>query len=66
VQAGLGLPASVLAPSRAVLAAQGNMSSATVMFVLAGMLQRAIPGQLGLAMAFGPGMVAEIFRFTVS
>jgi predicted naringenin-chalcone synthase len=66
VQAGLGLPEAALAPSRAVLAAQGNMSSATVMFVLAGMLRDAVPGQLGLAMAFGPGMVAETFRFAVS
>jgi predicted naringenin-chalcone synthase len=61
----LGLPAAALAPSRAVLAAQGNMSSATVMFVLAGMLRNAAPGQRGLAMAFGPGMVAETFRFAV-
>jgi alpha-pyrone synthase len=65
VQAGLGLPVAALAPSRAVLAAHGNMSSATVMFVLAAMLQTAGPGQRGLAMAFGPGMVAETFRFTV-
>lgn len=66
VQAGLDLPAPVLAPSRAVLAAHGNMSSATVMFVLAGMMRDAAPGQRGLAMAFGPGMVAETFRFTVA
>jgi predicted naringenin-chalcone synthase len=66
VQAGLGLPESALAPSRAVLAAQGNMSSATVMFVLAGMLRSAARGQLGLAMAFGPGMVAETFRFSMA
>jgi predicted naringenin-chalcone synthase len=65
VQVGLGLPEAALAPSRAVLAAQGNMSSATVMFVLAGMLRNAAPGQRGLAMAFGPGMVAETFRFAV-
>jgi alpha-pyrone synthase len=65
VQAGLGLPVAALAPSRAVLEAHGNMSSATVMFVLAAMLQTAGPGQRGLAMAFGPGMVAETFRFTV-
>jgi predicted naringenin-chalcone synthase len=63
VQAGLSLPEEALAASRGVLAAHGNMSSATVMFVLAGMLERAAPGQRGLAMAFGPGMVAETFRF---
>jgi predicted naringenin-chalcone synthase len=39
------------------------MSSATIMFVLAGMLETAAPGQRGMAMAFGPGMVAETFRF---
>jgi predicted naringenin-chalcone synthase len=63
VQAGLSLPDDALAPSRAVLAAHGNMSSATIMFVLAGMLETAAPGQRGMAMAFGPGMVAETFRF---
>jgi predicted naringenin-chalcone synthase len=41
------------------------MSSATIMFVLAGMLESGRSGQRGLAMAFGPGMVAETFRFTV-
>ncbi len=65
VQTGFALRDDALAPSRAVLAAHGNMSSATVMFVLAGMLQTAPPGKRGLAMAFGPGMVAETFRFTV-
>ncbi len=65
VQSGLSLGEAALLPSRAVLAAHGNMSSATVMFVLAGMLQTASPGERGLAMAFGPGMVAETFRFTV-
>jgi len=65
VQAGLALGEEALAPSRAVLAAHGNMSSATVMFVLAGMLKTARHGERGLAMAFGPGMAAETFRFTV-
>lgn len=64
VQSGLALPDAALARSRAILAAHGNMSSATVMFVLAGMLADRTPGQRGLAMAFGPGMVAETFRFT--
>jgi predicted naringenin-chalcone synthase len=65
VESGLSLPASALAPSRAVLATHGNMSSATVMFVLAGMMKTAAAGARGLAMAFGPGMAAETFRFTV-
>jgi predicted naringenin-chalcone synthase len=64
VEAGLDLAPACLAPSRAVLAAYGNMSSATVMFVLDRMM-RGLPsvGQRGLAMAFGPGMVADTFRF---
>jgi len=64
VQSGLALEPANLATSRAVLAAHGNMSSATIMFVLNAMMQTAAPGQRGLAMAFGPGMVAETFRFT--
>jgi predicted naringenin-chalcone synthase len=64
VQSGFSLPDNALSPSRAILAGHGNMSSATVMFVLAGMMETALPGQRGLAMAFGPGMAAETFRFT--
>lgn len=63
VELGLRLPSRALAQSRAVLAAFGNMSSATVMFVLRAMLGG--PPGPGLAMAFGPGMVAETFRFRV-
>ncbi|MGC9271510.1 type III polyketide synthase [Acidiphilium sp.] len=65
VESGFALPAAALAPSRAVLAAHGNMSSATVMFVLKRMIERATSGARGMAMAFGPGMVAETFRFSV-
>ena len=60
-----------LADSRAVLRDYGNMSSATVMFVLKRMLDRfrgnGIGGNgLGCAMAFGPGLTAEsmLFRLT--
>jgi predicted naringenin-chalcone synthase len=63
VEVGLALSAEALAHSRAVLSEFGNMSSATVMFVLQRMM-RGIAGP-GLAMAFGPGMVAETFRFRV-
>jgi len=66
VQTGLSLRGEALAASRAVLSAHGNMSSATIMFVLAGMLETALSGQRGVGMAFGPGMVAETFRFTVN
>jgi predicted naringenin-chalcone synthase len=65
VEAGLSLDAGRLAHSRAVLHDYGNMSSATVMFVLARMMAHGTPKQRGLAMAFGPGMVAETFRFSL-
>jgi predicted naringenin-chalcone synthase len=105
VEAGLDLPAAALVHSRAVLHAFGNMSSATLLFVLRRMLAqaeadegratdrhsntdahvgaetgsamrkgsateagtggRAITGRRGFALAFGPGMVAETFRFTL-
>jgi predicted naringenin-chalcone synthase len=67
VAAGLDLASRHLLPSRTILERFGNMSSATVMFVLERML-RGCPGQTGqrgMAMAFGPGMVAETFRFTL-
>ncbi|WP_137126127.1 type III polyketide synthase [Roseomonas sp. HF4] len=60
---GLDLPADALDESRAVLQENGNMSSATVMFVLRDMMARAQPGQRGCAMAFGPGLSAETMRF---
>ncbi|MEZ5654905.1 MAG: type III polyketide synthase [Sphingobium sp.] len=66
VEQGLGLAAESLAPSRTVLREHGNMSSATLMFILAHMLRRRQTGgpvQPGIAMAFGPGMAAETFRF---
>jgi predicted naringenin-chalcone synthase len=65
VEIGLGLPAEALRFSRKVLHDFGNMSSATVMFVLGRMLAEARSGQRGCAMAFGPGMVAETFRFSL-
>jgi predicted naringenin-chalcone synthase len=64
VETGLNLAPECLAISRAVLREHGNMSSATIMFALARMLACATTKQRGLAMAFGPGMVAETFRFT--
>jgi alpha-pyrone synthase len=63
VQKGLDLPVSALAASREVLSCFGNMSSATVMFVLQRMMQQARPGQRGCAMSFGPGLTAETMRF---
>jgi alpha-pyrone synthase len=65
VEKGLDLPVDALAASREVLSCFGNMSSATVMFVLQRMMQQARPGQRGCAMSFGPGLTAETMRFHV-
>ena len=62
VEIGLSLDGRALRHSRGVLHDFGNMSSATVMFVLARIMAER-EGTRGLAMAFGPGMVAETFRF---
>lgn len=59
VQTGLALPADALAPSRGVLADYGNMSSATLMFVLARLLAAPPAQAAGVALAFGPGLAAE-------
>jgi len=63
VEKGLELSPDALAASRQVLSEFGNMSSATVMFVLERLMQEARPGQQGCAMAFGPGLTAETMRF---
>jgi predicted naringenin-chalcone synthase len=65
VEIGLGLERQALHQSRAVLRDYGNMSSATMMFVLARILAEQTPKRRGLAMAFGPGMVTETFRFQI-
>jgi predicted naringenin-chalcone synthase len=63
VEKGLELPADALAHSRSVLAKYGNMSSATVMFVLQQIMHAAESGQQGCAMSFGPGLTAETMLF---
>ena len=63
VEKALDLPVDALAASREVLSCFGNMSSATVMFVLKRIMQQARPGQRGCAMSFGPGLTAETMRF---
>lgn len=62
VEEALELGQGELAYSREVLRRFGNMSSATVMFVLKDILDSAASG-LGCAMAFGPGMMAESMLF---
>jgi alpha-pyrone synthase len=63
VERGLGLSANALSASRQTLECFGNMSSATVMFVLERLMQGAQPGEKGCAMSFGPGLTAETMLF---
>ncbi len=63
VERGLALDSSALTASREVLRDYGNMSSATVMFVLEKLLATAQAGQQGCAMSFGPGLTAETMLF---
>ncbi len=57
----LGLPETALAPACSVLRRYGNMSSATVLFVLQEVLTSGNPrpGDWGLMIALGPGFAAE-------
>ena len=61
VERGLNLGEDALAASRGVLSDFGNMSSATVLFVLE-RLARSRP-ETGIALAFGPGLAMEGLRF---
>lgn len=63
VERALSLGPQALDASREVLRDYGNMSSATVMFVIEKMLKAGHPGQPGCAMAFGPGLTAETMMF---
>jgi alkylresorcinol/alkylpyrone synthase len=57
----LELDASALAHARAVLREYGNMSSATILFVLerALRLEAPVPGEWGVLIGLGPGFAAE-------
>jgi predicted naringenin-chalcone synthase len=66
VERALGLAPEDLAVSRSVLSDFGNMSSATVMFALRRIMEKADTGERGMAMAFGPGVVAESFQFEIA
>ncbi len=63
VQQGLELAPDALRHSRAVLRAFGNMSSATLVFVLDRILRETKQAGEGIAMAFGPGLSVESFAF---
>jgi alkylresorcinol/alkylpyrone synthase len=62
VRDALGLAEDAVRESRASLAAAGNLSSASVLDVLARTLSRseAPPGSLAVLMAFGPGVSCEL------
>jgi predicted naringenin-chalcone synthase len=63
VQQALALPPEALRYSRAVLRDFGNMSSATLIFVLDRILRDRDAIGDGVAMAFGPGLTVETFAF---
>lgn len=63
VENGLELPVDALTPSRGVLKDHGNMSSATLMFVMERILDSEDQRD-GIALAFGPGLAAEGFGFS--
>jgi predicted naringenin-chalcone synthase len=62
VEHALHLSPEALSASRQVLAENGNMSSATLMFVFERLLAGP-PVEHGVALAFGPGLAAEGFGF---
>jgi len=62
VQEALGLADEQVAASRSILAAHGNMSSATVLFILERLLGPASAAPC-VALAFGPGLTVEIALF---
>jgi predicted naringenin-chalcone synthase len=66
VQNSLELGNEQMRVSRQILRDFGNMSSATIMFILQQILQNAMPGQNGIAIAFGPGLAMESMRFTAA
>jgi predicted naringenin-chalcone synthase len=62
IQKGLELPEDVMVPSRSVLKNFGNMSSASILFVLKEILNKNVIGkdELCCAVAFGPGLTMEV------
>lgn len=70
VERAFDLSSTALEPSRRILHDYGNMSSATLMFVLASMMATRAASEQGsssdgIALAFGPGLAAESFRFSL-
>jgi predicted naringenin-chalcone synthase len=63
VERAFALAPTALATSRDVLRRYGNMSSATVMFVIERLMRSGARGRSGCAMSFGPGLIAETMLF---
>jgi len=63
VERAFNLAPAALSASKNILRRYGNMSSATVMFVLEELLRTPVRGSTGCAMSFGPGMIAETMLF---
>lgn len=65
MQTGLGLTDSEMTPSRTVLKNYGNMSSASILFVMKELLENSEikKGDILLAAAFGPGLTMEAAFF---
>ena len=63
VQNSLEIPEEKMNYSRSVLRNYGNMSSPTVVFVLADMLKDVQSKGPGMALAFGPGLTVETMMF---
>ena len=63
VQKSLGLSSEALRFSRDVLRRFGNLSSATIMFVLEAIMRPDVPAGNGCALAFGPGVCLESLLF---
>jgi predicted naringenin-chalcone synthase len=60
----LALDEATMQASRAVLRNYGNISSATILFVLDELRQTLDHPQSGVAMAFGPGLTIEMVRLS--
>ena len=63
VERAFALAPNALSASRDILRRYGNMSSATVMFVIESLMRSGARGRTGCAMSFGPGLVAETMLF---
>lgn len=66
VERAFDLAPAALSVSREVLRRYGNMSSATMMFVLDALMRTPARGATGCAMSFGPGLIAETMLFRMA